>query len=327
MKIKHFLMAFFMAIILPGLVFSIADKFAPRLYLPPDAETTVTQQPQETLPPEELIDMISVLCEDGTSVSMELEEYLIGVLLGEMPMDFDMEALKSQAVVARTYTLRRNSTAPKHQGGAVCMESACCQSYCAAENYKAYGGTEASVKKAIDAVAATKGQVLTYNGMLIEATYFSCSGGRTEDALSVWGTDIPYLQAVDSPGEENAVHYTDSISFSATEFANRLGLSLSGNPTDWFGSVTYTDGRGVDHMVIGGVAFKGTELRQKLGIRSTAFTVTPLENAVHITTKGFGHRVGMSQYGAEAMAVKGNTYRQILAHYYPGTTVTMYNRN
>ena len=80
-------------------------------------------------------------------------------------------------------------------------------------------------------------------------------------------------------------------------------------------------------MVIGGVAFKGTELRQKLGIRSTAFTVTPLENSVHITTKGFGHRVGMSQYGAEAMAVKGNTYRQILAHYYPGTTVTAYNRN
>ena len=321
------MMTFFMAIILPGLAFSIADRFAPRRHLPSSEESTATQQTQETFTPEEFTDMISVLSADGTSVSMELEEYLIGVLLGEMPMDFDMEALKSQAVVARTYTLRRNSTTPKHQGGAVCMESACCQSYCSAKNYIANGGTESSVKKAIDAVAATRGQVLTYNGMLIEATYFSCSGGRTEDALSVWGTDIPYLQAVDSPGEENAVHYTDSLTFSAAEFENRLGLSLLGNPTEWFGNVTYTDGRGVEYMVIGGVAFKGTELRQKLGIRSTAFTVTPLENSVHITTKGFGHRVGMSQYGAEAMAVKGNTYRQILAHYYPGTTVTAYNRN
>jgi stage II sporulation protein D len=320
-------MTFFMAIILPGLAFSIADRFAHRRHLPSSEESTATQQTQETFPPEELTDMISVLSADGTSVSMELEEYLIGVLLGEMPMDFAMEALKSQAVVARTYTLRRNSTTPKHKGGAVCMESACCQSYCSAKNYIANGGTEPSVNKAIDAVAATRGQVLTYNGMLIEATYFSCSGGRTEDALSVWGTDIPYLQAVDSPGEENAVHYTDSLTFSAAEFENRLGLSLSGDPTEWFGNVTYTDGRGVEHMVIGGVAFKGTELRQKLGIRSTAFTVTPLENSVHITTKGFGHRVGMSQYGAEAMAVKGNTYRQILAHYYPGTTVTAYNRN
>lgn len=184
-----------------------------------------------------------------------------------------------------------------------------------------------SLTKVSDAVNSTQNQVLTYNGRLIEATYFSCSGGRTEDAQAVWGTEIPYLQAVDSPGEEGATYFTDTVKYSAREFAALLGLVPSGSPASWLGAVTYTDGGGVDTMVIAGRVYKGTTLRQKLDLRSTVFSIVPAGNFVHIFTRGFGHRVGMSQYGAEAMAVSGSDYGQILAHYYPGAVLDTYLEN
>lgn len=325
MKGKEILLAILMGIVLPAFLFTVAQKALPLHQTPPTQQTAATQQPQEPTEPHISADtMVPVLRSDGTTQSMKLEDYLVGVILGEMPLSFDIEALKAQAVVARTYTLRRVLVSQKHTGGAVCMNSGCCQSYCSPEQY---AGSKALLNKAVSAVASTTGEVVTYNGELIEATYFSCSGGRTEDALAVWGADIPYLQSVDSPGEENAAHYTESVRFTGEEFANLLGISLSGDPANWFGTVTYTDGGGVDTMLIGGVSFKGTQLRQKLGIRSTAFTVTPLGDSVHIVTKGFGHRVGMSQYGAEAMAVAGSNYRQILSHYYPGTIITNRNQN
>ena len=143
----------------------------------------------------------------------------------------------------------------------------------------------------------------------------------------MWGEEIPYLQSVDSPGEEQAVHYTDSVQFTKQEFANRLHINPKEQLTTWFGNVTYTDGGGVDTIVIGGKTFKGTDLRKLLGLRSTAFTITAIGDSVHVTTKGFGHRVGMSQYGAEAMAVRGESYGQILFHYYPGTELTDYTQN
>ena len=136
--------------------------------------------------------------------------------------------------------------------------------------------------------------------------------------MAVWGSDVAYLQAVDSPGEEKATHYVDTVSFSLQEFADKLGVKLSGN---WLGKITYTDGGSVDTIMIGSHKFTGTQMRQKLGLRSTAFVIAPVGNSVTVTTKGFGHRVGMSQYGAEAMAVQGKTYKEILAHYYPGTTL------
>lgn len=326
MKRKPWQLAIIMGVVLPTLLISAAKKLFPAKNTASVQQTVATEQTQPLLD-QQTNKMIPVLQSDGTTVGMKLEEYLVGVVLGEMPLSFDSEALKAQAVVARTYTLRRVSLSPKHNGGAVCVNPSCCQAFCSQEEYIATGGSAALLDKAVSAVSATAGQVVTYNGTLIEATYFSCSGGRTEDALAVWGTDIPYLQAVDSPGEENASHYTDSVSLTGKEFARLLGISLSGSPANWFGPVTYTDGGGVDTMVIGGMPFKGTLLRQKLGIRSTAFTITPIGDSVQIVTKGFGHRVGMSQYGAEAMAVAGSDYRTILSHYYPGTSIVDYNRN
>ena len=163
---------------------------------------------------------------------------------------------------------------------------------------------------------------MTYEGKLVEATYFSCSGGTTEDAVAVWGTDVPYLQSVASPGEENATYYTDSVTFTAQEFASRLGVNLTGKPASWVCDVTHTVGGGVDTMKIGGLTFKGTELRKLLGLRSTAFTITAMEDTITVQTRGYGHRVGMSQYGADAMAALGSTYDEILTHYYQGTELT-----
>ena len=164
--------------------------------------------------------------------------------------------------------------------------------------------------------------MLTYQGQLIEATYFSCSGGSTEDAIAVWGTDYPYLRATDSPGEENAAHYTDTVEFSEEEFEALLDRDLRGEPESWFGLTTYTAGGGIASMDIGGSTYTGTQLRQLLGLRSTAFTVTTDNDCVIITTRGFGHRVGMSQYGADVMAASGSSCEEILGHYYQGTTLT-----
>jgi len=328
MKWKTWLFAIAMGMLLPNLFFSIVEKTISPKPPKPTEETVASEDcVEQTESQYSGSDFIKVILPNGAQSTMELDTYITGVVLGEMPWDFDLEALKAQAVVARTYALKRSTTGQKHSDGAVCTDHTCCQAYRSVADYLSQGGTQESADKVSSAVVATSGQILTYQGAIIEATYYSCSGGRTEDAMAVWGTDIPYLQAVDSPGEESAAHYTDSVKFSGKEFANRLGINPKGSPATWLGAVTYTNGGGVDTMVIAGKVFKGTTLRQKLELRSTVFTVTAVGDSVHIVTKGFGHRVGMSQYGAEAMAVKGNTYGQILAHYYPGTELKTYGQN
>lgn len=264
---------------------------------------------------------IPVLTDGGSVKIMELEEYIRGVVLAEMPASFEKEALKAQAVAARTYTLRRLTLGDKHSMGVVCTDSNCCQAYLTDEAYLAARGTEADLEKVSGAVTATAGEVLTYEGALIEATYFACSGGRTEDAAAVWGADIPYLQAVDSPGETKAEGYDRELYFSKAKFATLLGRNLEGSPTGWLGDVTYTGGGGVATMVIGGMTYTGTQLRKLLGLNSTLFTMTADSGGITVTTQGWGHRVGMSQYGADAMAVSGSTYDEILAYYYQGTRI------
>ena len=323
------LLAILLGVILPSLIFAVFERVTAQEEPEEVTHTTVeSETEQETiLRPVYEDKNIQVLLNNGTTCEFKLDTYVLGVVLGEMPADFEAEALKAQAVVARTYALKRNTTGKKHNDGAVCMNPGCCQAYCAVETYLKQGGTSASVNKVLRAVEDTRGQVLTYNGNLIEATYFSCSGGKTEDAVAVWGTDIPYLQAVDSPGEEAADSYSDTVRYTAKEFAQRLGIKASGRPSSWLGAVTYTDGNGVDNMVIAGKVFQGTTLRTKLGLRSTSFAIKTEGETVIISTKGFGHRVGMSQYGADAMAAKGSTYQQILQHYYPGTTLQLYTWN
>lgn len=260
-----------------------------------------------------------VMVKNGENISpVLLEDYIVCVVLGEMPVDFEIEALKAQAVVARTYTCR-NLDKPKHKNADVCTNSSCCQAYIAVDNYLQKGGSAAGLEKVKAAVRETAGEVLTYQGELIEATYFSCSGGKTEDAQAVWGTDVPYLQSVLSPGEEIAKHYTDTVKFTTDEFCSLMGEQFPGQPATWIKNIQYTQGGGIAKITIGDQTYSGTQIRKKLGLRSTAFVITIAGKTVTVTTKGFGHRVGMSQYGAEAMAVQGSDYQQILYHYYLGT--------
>ena len=251
-------------------------------------------------------------------LELPLGDYLAGVLLAEMPADFAPEALKAQAVAARTFALRKADTA-RHPDAHVCSQSSCCQGWLPIESCG-----EERAEKLRRAVQETDGLVLTYGGRLIDATFFSCSGGRTESAVAVWGGEVPYLTAVDSPGEEEAPVYETVRSWSAGELRQILAQALpeaelDGPPEGWFRSLSYSPGGGVLGLEVGGVMLEGTRLRQLLGLRSTRLSIRVEGEQITICTYGYGHRVGLSQYGAQAMALEGKSYGEILLHYYRGT--------
>ena len=265
--------------------------------------------------------LVSIRFPDAEDSQMDMEEFLTGVVLAEMPAEFEPEALKAQAVAARTYIAKAMLTGGKHGDGSVCTDPDCCQAYISKESYLNQGGTEENYDKVRKAIMDTAGWVLTYGGELIEATYFSCSGGSTEDAAAVWGTDYPYLRAVSSLGEENARHYSDTEHWTPAQFEQKTGCKLTGEPAQWFNTIAYTPGGGIDTILICGEEYSGKQLRQLLDLKSTAMTISADSDTITIVTKGYGHRVGMSQYGADAMAVAGSHYKEILEHYYPGATL------
>lgn len=250
--------------------------------------------------------------------TMDLHAYLVGVLMGEMPASFELEALKAQTVAARTYTLRRLEA-----GGILSDDPAVCQAYTdpatALEKWGENWGTY--LEKLEQAVTETDGQVLTFNGKLITATYFSCSGGKTESAQAVWGGEVPYLVSVESPGEESASAYESLVEIPMEQFLTALEVS---SPN--LSAVTYTQGGGVDTITIGGKTFGGTALRSLLNLRSTLFTMEITSDSVIFHVQGYGHRVGLSQYGAQAMAEAGSTHEEILKWYYTGVEIETLHR-
>ena len=321
---KQIVVAITIGLMVPQMVFTAVYRLrADTITEESKPVTEPTEQTEVLTEKEEVTNgvlYVPVVC-DGKVQIMDLEKYICGVVLAEMPAYFEEEALKAQAVAARTYTMRRLTLGDKHPQGAVCTDPGCCQAYLTEEQYLLERGSRSDMQKIYAAVKATTGEVVTYDGELIEATYFSCSGGRTEDAVAVWGEEIPYLQSVDSPGETKAEQYQGRVYLTAAQFQRLLGRTLSGSPKSWIGEVAYTEGGGVDHMVIGGITYSGTQLRKLLELSSTVFTMSAADSGITIVTKGWGHRVGMSQYGADAMASAGNSYQQILAHYYQGTII------
>lgn len=290
--------------------------------LPVTEPQTVTEPSPEAVGILDEAVHLRVLMEDGTVQTMSLSQYLPGVLLAEMPTSFAPEAQKAQAVVSRTYALHRRS-GNKHEGADICASAQCCQGW-----KDPASCSQEAVLAAREAVHQTDGLVLIYQNRLIDATFFSSSGGRTEAAVAVWGSDIPYLQAVDSPGEA-APHNEDTVTFSQDAFAALIRDAapeavLTGPAVFWFGEVSRTEGGGVDQMQIGGVSFSGKTLRGLLGLRSTAFAVEAVGDQILIHTQGYGHRVGMSQYGAEAMAEEGKNFQDILNHYYTDVSLNYY---
>ena len=267
---------------------------------------------------------ITVIDKAGNADTMELEEYITCVVLGEVSPQFHHEALKAQAIAARTYTLYCIDILGKHSSGAVCMDHNCCQAYCDPEEFLNNGGTQEELNKVSEAVKCTAGQAIYYGTELICATYFASSGGKTEDALEVWGKSYPYLKAVKSTGEEDSGYFSKQAIFTNSEFMEALGVSFTGDPSSWFGIIKYTSGDGIDLIRIGGRLYTGVELRSLLKLRSTIMTFTIKENRILVDTKGYGHRVGMSQHGANAMAKQGCNYSDIINHYYVGTKIQQY---
>lgn len=313
--IKQIMHSLVLAGVLPAILYSSISKgFGPADKMDiPQAKSTEAVE-------------ITVLNDEGEPRVMELEDYIVRVILGEVSTSFHEEALKAQAVAARTYTMYCIKVLQKHSGGAVCTDYRCCQAYREFDDYLGDGGTNQGLQKVHKAVEETAGQVLQYHSKLICATYFASSGGQTEDASEIWGRSYPYLQSVESPGEEECGYFAEQVTFTPEELQSALDVNLSGKPSSWFGMVTYTVGGGVDLMRIGGRLYTGVELRKLLKLRSTIFTITPSDEVIVIDTKGYGHRVGMSQHGANAMAYDGCDYQEILAHYYQDTTLQQLER-
>ena len=278
----------------------------------PKIEEKTTVQ-EVNVPKEEVDNNIYVSVKrNGTVIKIELEEYVIGVVGAEMPASFNVEALKAQAVIARTYALKANSR------GTILSDNESSQSYKSNDQLKSLWGSSYNTyyNKVKGAVDSTKDMYLTYNGSYIEAVYHSTSNGRTEDSSNVWGNYFPYLVSVDSPYDSSNPSYLKSVSFSYSDISKKLDVIITSD-TDFIINGK-TSGNRVASISVGEVTFTGVDFRNKLGLRSADFDIEKNDEGVVITTRGYGHGVGMSQYGANGMAKSGSSYKDILFHYYPG---------
>ncbi|MDR1589541.1 MAG: stage II sporulation protein D [Oscillospiraceae bacterium] len=255
---------------------------------------------------------------DGDVVTMALDEYLAGAVAGEMPAAFEREALRAQAVAARTLALYRLEVEPnsRHPDADVCTDPGCCMAYAA--------GTP---DKIIDAVRSTDGIYAAYEDEPILAAFHSSSAGKTEDSGSVWGGELPYLVSVPSPETpEQNEKYTAVVTTPPEEFRGAVTAAypdavLDGDASRWITDVSYTRSGRIAALTVGGVEITGTHLRAMFGLGSTAAEITAGEDGIVFVTKGHGHGVGMSQYGANAMAAAGAGFGDILRAYYTGITL------
>lgn len=286
--------------------------------------------PEPTPSPTPDGDMVFTVQADGSLETVTMADYLPGVLAGEMPALFETQALMAQAVAARTYILHRmENGSANHPDADICNNAACCKAYATTEQLRENWGEhfDAYYAKISNAVTATDGQYLTYNGDLIEAVFHSSSAGATEASGSIWN-DRPYLVSVDSPESESDVpNYISQVTFSAELLKAQLTakypeMDIPSDPANWFQNVAYNDSGRVQSALVCGVTLSGTELRSLLGLRSTAFNINYANLTFTFTVTGYGHGVGMSQYGANTYAKQGWSYTEILAHYYPNTQLT-----
>ena len=304
----------------------LAAFLLPLLCIPSD--TTPLPSPMPTACTDAEI-CFTVQTETGTETT-DLAAYLPGVLAGEMPALFETQALMAQAVAARTYILHRmEHPSPAHPDADICNDSACCKAYVTEEELRKNWGDHYDTywARITNAVQSTDGQYLTYEGAPIEAVFHSSSKGTTESSEAIWNPR-PYLISVESPETESDVkNLVTEVSFSAEELRFCLSgkfpdLRFSAEPAVWLTDLQLTDSGRVDSISVCGTPLKGTQLRSALGLRSSAFSVDYADDAFTFTVSGYGHGVGMSQYGANVYAKQGWGYDEILAHYYPNTQIT-----
>lgn len=263
---------------------------------------------------------------DGQIETLTLEDYLWGVVAAEMPASFQSEALKAQCVAARTYALRKGGgVTAAHPDAMVCDDITCCQAYLPRSGAGELWGEESAfyTDKIAQAVRDTDGLVLQYEGELIDAVFHSSSAGSTADAAEVWGSSVPYLVPVDTPEGEEVPNYHTTVAVSPETFTAAVKslhpeARFGEDYTAWFSSPTYTASGAVAVLPAGGAQVTGLEYRSLFSLRSARFTLSVDGSGVTFHVTGYGHGVGMSQYGANALAADGMDFSSILAHYYTG---------
>ena len=279
---------------------------------------------------------IKLLHQDtGQVEELPIDEYLYGVVSSEMPADFQLEALKAQAVVARTYTIFQIKNSPgKHGDADICDNSGCCQAWITKEGRLARWEpsiAESNWNKIVEAVDSTKGKIITYDGNVINAFFHSNSGGVTESSLNIWGgVDYPYLKSVETAGEEGYTQYSSQASFNRQELLNKIREKYPDCEIDYSQNncieiLEYTTSGRVKTIKFGNKEIAGTEARTLLGLRSTNFTLTIDGENIIFSVTGYGHGVGMSQTGADSLAKTGSNYEDIIKHFYTGVEIIEVN--
>lgn len=252
-------------------------------------------------------------------IKVPFEDYIVGVLAGEMPVTFEVEALKAQAVAARSYAMKQMVYNKDKDYDVV--NTVTNQVYLTDEYLKNVWKDEyvKKINKIKTAVLETYNEYLDYEGEVAEAMFFSTSVGYTENSEDVFSNTVPYLRSVNSTWDEISPVYEVNYSFSLNDFYEKLNLAYKDKITIEVLSSTST-GR-IKQIKINGIVFEGNTIMSLLNLKSNHFNIVQNDNKVNIITKGYGHGVGMSQYGAQAMALNGYTYDEILSHYYQGTTI------
>ncbi|MDU1540129.1 MAG: stage II sporulation protein D [Paeniclostridium sordellii] len=265
----------------------------------------------------------------GQVENLDIEEYLCSVVAGEMSPEFDIEALKSQAVAARTFTIYNKNT-NKHKNADVCTDYKHCQEYKSKEELLNKNGQEwmnKYYKKIQQAVKETKGHIVVYNDEPILPLYFSTSSGNTENSEEVFSTKYPYLRSVDSPYDKSAPKYASNIKINNSDFVNTIkkgypNINISeDNLSKKIRIKNRSKGGSVNEIKVGNKNLTGRDIRNLFNLNSANFDLKFNKEYVDIVVKGYGHGVGMSQWGAQGMANEGYTYYEILNHYYSGTQI------
>lgn len=261
---------------------------------------------------------------------IQLDDYLLGVVSSEMPASFEKEALRAQSIVARTYTIYKITEGNKHENADICDDSKCCQAWISKEDrFNKWDEKEANSNwtKIEEAVNSTKGKIITYEGKAINAFFHSNSGGITDTATAVWGgTNYPYLQSVQTSGEDSYKQYSSEVVIIKDEFISKIkehhsDFAINFNEESCIQILDYTDGERIKTMKIGNLNLSGTEVRNIFGLKSAKFKINIEEKNIKFCVTGYGHGVGMSQTGADSMAKQGSNYEEIIKHYYTGVEI------
>lgn len=339
-KILIYFMGFILiCFILPAICTKTVEVENLNIIAKEEIEVQKTEEKEET-PNREVYDyrefnIIKLLhMETGEIEESHLDEYLIGVVSAEMPAVYEIDALKAQATVARTYTIYQiKNNGAKHEGANICDSYACCQAWISKDERLAKweeGERESNWQKIVQAVNETSGEIITYDGQPINAFFHSNSGGITESSVNIWGgVEYPYLKSVETSGEDGYSQYNSEVVFSKEELLNKIKEKYADIQIDWNSENAiqiqeYTDSGRVRTIKFGNISIAGTEARTILGLKSTNFVITYRDDKIIFTVKGYGHGVGMSQTGADSLAKQGKGYKEIIKHFYTGVEVTKY---